>query len=203
MFIYDKQCEKRKTSAVSICALVQSGAPCWKKSRGNRAREINPCKDLFLNLSNGFRKLAFMTAAMMIQLRPLPNIKTHSQVDKDTTKLAYMRAAMTSLAYVHGITFSFMKVASLKSWFSTLVFQKCGSSTSFETQTFVEYLDEIIFQSLGGKEQLLAEFPTIKEQVGWFYIFLLVGWFLIFSSCGLIFNFLLLAGWFFIFLLVG
>jgi len=50
------------------------------------------------------------------------------QVDKDTTKLAYMRAAMTSLAYVHGITFSFMK-------------------------------------SLGGKEQLLAEFPTIKEQV--------------------------------------
>ena len=32
------------------------------------------------------------------------------QVDKDTTKLAYMRAAMTSLAYVHGTTFSFMKV---------------------------------------------------------------------------------------------
>lgn len=50
------------------------------------------------------------------------------QVDKDTTKLAYMRAAMTSLAYVHGINFSFMK-------------------------------------SLGGKQQLLAEFPTIKEQV--------------------------------------
>merc|ERR1719481_1172923 len=50
------------------------------------------------------------------------------QVDRDTTKLAYMRAAMTSLAYVHGINFSFMK-------------------------------------SLGGKQQLLAEFPTIKEQV--------------------------------------
>ena len=114
MFIYDKQCEKRKTSAVSLCALVQSGAPCWKKSRGNRAREINPCKALFLNLSNSLRKLAFMTAALMIQLIPLPNIKTHSQVDKDTTKLAYMRAAMTSLAYVHGITFSFMKVASFK-----------------------------------------------------------------------------------------
>ena len=32
------------------------------------------------------------------------------QVDKDTTKLAYMRAAMTSLAYVHGITYSYMKV---------------------------------------------------------------------------------------------
>ena len=50
------------------------------------------------------------------------------QVDKDTTKLAYMRAAMNSLANIHGITFSFMK-------------------------------------SLGGKEQLLGEFPTIKEQV--------------------------------------
>ena len=37
-------------------------------------------------------------------------LTTHVQVDKDTTKLAYMRAAMTSLAYVHGITFSFMKV---------------------------------------------------------------------------------------------
>ena len=70
----------------------------------------------------------------------------------------------------------------LQSWFSTLVFQKCGSSTSFETQTFVEYLDEIIFQSLGGKEQLLAEFPTIKEQVGWFFIFLLVGGFLFYKS---------------------
>ncbi|XP_023344347.1 uncharacterized protein LOC111713656 [Eurytemora carolleeae] len=31
------------------------------------------------------------------------------QVDRDTTKLAYMRAAMASLANVHGITFSFMK----------------------------------------------------------------------------------------------
>jgi len=50
------------------------------------------------------------------------------QVDRDTTKLAYMRAAMISLANVHGITFSFMK-------------------------------------SLGGKEALLKEFPTIKEQV--------------------------------------
>jgi len=50
------------------------------------------------------------------------------QVDNDTTKLAYMRAAMTSLANIHGITFSFMK-------------------------------------SLGGKEKLLAEFPTIREQV--------------------------------------
>jgi hypothetical protein len=49
-------------------------------------------------------------------------------VDKDTTKLAYMRAAMRSLANVHGITFSFMK-------------------------------------SIGGKEALLREFPTIKEQV--------------------------------------
>ena len=39
-----------------------------------------------------------------------------------------MRAAMTSLANIHGITFSFMK-------------------------------------SLGGKEGLLTEFPTIKEQV--------------------------------------
>ena len=54
-----------------------------------------------------------MSAAMMIRL--LPNIKTHSQVDKDTTKLAYMRAAMTSLAYVHGITFSFMKNMSFSS----------------------------------------------------------------------------------------
>lgn len=50
------------------------------------------------------------------------------QVDKDTTKLAYMRAAMISLASVHGLTFSFMK-------------------------------------SLGGKENLLQQFPTIKEQV--------------------------------------
>jgi hypothetical protein len=49
-------------------------------------------------------------------------------VDKDTTKLAYMRAAMRALANVHGITFAFMK-------------------------------------SLGGKEALLREFPTIKEQV--------------------------------------
>lgn len=50
------------------------------------------------------------------------------QVDKDTTKLAYMRAAMNSLASVHGLTFSFMK-------------------------------------SLGGRENLLNQFPTIKEQV--------------------------------------
>jgi len=50
------------------------------------------------------------------------------QAHNDTTKLAYMRAAMSSLANVHGITFSFMK-------------------------------------SLGGKEQLMAEFPTIREQV--------------------------------------
>jgi len=50
------------------------------------------------------------------------------QVDKDTTKLAYMRAAMNSLASVHGLTFSFMK-------------------------------------SLGGKQNLLAQFPTIKEEV--------------------------------------
>jgi len=50
------------------------------------------------------------------------------QVDNDTTKLAYMRAAMTALANIHGITFSFMK-------------------------------------SLGGKEALLAQFPTIKEQL--------------------------------------
>jgi len=50
------------------------------------------------------------------------------QVDKDTTKLAYMRAAMTSLASVHGLTFSFMK-------------------------------------SLGGRQNLLQQFPTIKEQV--------------------------------------
>ena len=70
-------------------------------------------KSTLARLSNSLRKLTFMSASMMIRL--LPNIKTHSQVDKDTTKLAYMRAAMTSLAYVHGITFSFMKVASLKS----------------------------------------------------------------------------------------
>jgi len=50
------------------------------------------------------------------------------QVDKDTTKLAYMRAAMDSLASVHGLTFSFMK-------------------------------------SIGGKENLMTQFPTIKEQV--------------------------------------
>jgi len=50
------------------------------------------------------------------------------QVDKDTTKLAYMRAAMNSLASVHGLTFSFMK-------------------------------------SLGGRQNLLQQFPTIKEQV--------------------------------------
>jgi len=50
------------------------------------------------------------------------------QVDKDTTKLAYMRAAMNSLASVHGLTFSFMK-------------------------------------SLGGRQNLLHQFPTIKEQV--------------------------------------
>ena len=31
------------------------------------------------------------------------------QVDKGTTKLAYMRAALSSLASIHGITFSFMK----------------------------------------------------------------------------------------------
>ena len=31
------------------------------------------------------------------------------KVDNDTTKLAYMRAAMESLANIHGITFSFMK----------------------------------------------------------------------------------------------
>ena len=49
-------------------------------------------------------------------------------MDKDTTKLAYMRAAMRALANVHGIMFSFMK-------------------------------------SIGGKEALLREFPTIKEQV--------------------------------------
>ena len=30
-------------------------------------------------------------------------------MDNDTTKLAYMRAAMKSLANIHGITFSFMK----------------------------------------------------------------------------------------------
>jgi len=50
------------------------------------------------------------------------------QAHNDTTKLAYMRAAMSSLANIHGITFSFMK-------------------------------------SLGGKEELMKEFPTIKEQV--------------------------------------
>jgi len=50
------------------------------------------------------------------------------QVDKDTTKLAYMRAAMNSLASVHGATFSFMK-------------------------------------NLGGRQNLLQQFPTIKEQV--------------------------------------
>jgi len=50
------------------------------------------------------------------------------QVDNDTTKLAYMRAAMKSLANIHGITFSFMK-------------------------------------SLGGKQELLKMFPTIKEQL--------------------------------------
>jgi len=50
------------------------------------------------------------------------------QVDRDTTKLAYMRAAMNSLANIHGITYSFMK-------------------------------------SLGGKQELLKEFPTIKEQL--------------------------------------
>ena len=31
------------------------------------------------------------------------------QVDKGTTKLAYMRAALSSLANIHGVTFSFMK----------------------------------------------------------------------------------------------
>ena len=50
------------------------------------------------------------------------------QVDNHTTKIAYMTAAMTSLANTHGITLSFMK-------------------------------------SLGGKEALLREFPTIKQQV--------------------------------------
>ena len=50
------------------------------------------------------------------------------QVDEHTTKIAYMTAAMTSLANTHGITLSFMK-------------------------------------SLGGKEALLQEFPTIKQQV--------------------------------------
>ena len=50
------------------------------------------------------------------------------QVDRHTTKIAYMTAAMDSLANTHGITLSFMK-------------------------------------SLGGKEALLKEFPTIKEQV--------------------------------------
>merc|ERR1711970_829861 len=50
------------------------------------------------------------------------------QVDKDTTKLAYMRAAMNSLASVHGLTFSFMK-------------------------------------TLGGRQNLLQQFPTTKEQV--------------------------------------
>ena len=54
--------------------------------------------------------------------------KLLNQVDKDTTKLAYMRAAMNSLASVHGLTFSFMK-------------------------------------SLGGRQNLLQQFPTIKEQV--------------------------------------
>ena len=34
---------------------------------------------------------------------------SHFQVDKGTTKLAYMRAALSSLASIHGITFSFMK----------------------------------------------------------------------------------------------
>ena len=32
-----------------------------------------------------------------------------TQVDNTTTKVAYMTAAMTSLANIHGITFSFMK----------------------------------------------------------------------------------------------
>jgi len=64
-----------------------------------------------------------------------------SQVDKDTTKLAYMRAAMRALANVHGITFAFMK-------------------------------------SIGGKEALLREFPTIKEQVrNTSPSFQLLGWF--------------------------
>lgn len=49
-------------------------------------------------------------------------------MDKHTTKIAYMTAAMDSLANTHGITLAFMK-------------------------------------SLGGKEALLQEFPTIKEQV--------------------------------------
>ena len=48
-------------------------------------------------------------------------------MDKHTTKIAYMTAAMDSLANTHGITLSFMK-------------------------------------SLGGREALLQEFPTITEQ---------------------------------------
>ena len=55
-------------------------------------------------------------------------IPIYLQVDQHTTKIAYMTAAMTSLANTHGITLSFMK-------------------------------------SLGGKEALLQEFPTIKQQV--------------------------------------
>ena len=72
----------------------------------------------------------FVSIVCVIWLHFTPTrklIRTH-QVDRDTTKIAYMRAAMTSLANIHGITFSFMK-------------------------------------NLGGKEKLLAEFPTIKEQV--------------------------------------
>ena len=55
-------------------------------------------------------------------------VNIYLQVDQHTTKIAYMTAAMTSLANTHGITLSFMK-------------------------------------SLGGKEALLQEFPTIKQQV--------------------------------------
>ena len=45
----------------------------------------------------------------ILQLCRLKYSSVILQVDKGTTKLAYMRAALSSLASIHGITFSFMK----------------------------------------------------------------------------------------------
>ena len=64
------------------------------------------------------------------------NLILHPKVDKDTTKLAYMRAAMTSLAYVHGITFSFMKVLILYFFISYTLF--CWNWFTIESIKFWE-----------------------------------------------------------------
>jgi len=96
------------------------------------------------------------------------------QVDNHTTKVSYMAAAMTSLANIHGITFSFMKSLGgkqkLLELFPTIKEQylpECDSIRSTFNRTVTAYLEYLarIMPDIAQQSKVLSKFSKFLFKV--------------------------------------